>query len=367
MFTDPDTPQTLDTSCPVSTSALQQQKYEQELAGPSKFDPHEIRLSEAGQCPRRQTLRALGFVPTPPTLREMAIFETGHLAEERITALWEQRYPGQTEREVLVQTEFGVGHIDLWVPPAARLVECKTTTEKRLKDLPLSSHVAQVTMYLHFWGNARQATAEISYLIKETGEIHSYPVTYDRQYARELIVGLMEVQAAIQLTREPVPIPDDYQATQYPCAWYTPQGLRRCGFWDYCWGTHVTTMAEKKDVVAVVPPLAADLAEYARIRQQQQALKAQSDLLDVRRDALEAGFVDILTSRQATVLRAGDVSVKHTLMPGRITTRIQDAIADGVVSEAAIKPYLKIGQPSHRWTVQKPAKKAHSKKGDSRS
>ena len=29
MFTDPDTPQTLDTSCPVSTSALQQQKYEQ--------------------------------------------------------------------------------------------------------------------------------------------------------------------------------------------------------------------------------------------------------------------------------------------------------------------------------------------------
>ncbi len=33
----------------LSTALLQTARYQAELAGPSKFDPHEIRLSEAGQ------------------------------------------------------------------------------------------------------------------------------------------------------------------------------------------------------------------------------------------------------------------------------------------------------------------------------
>ena len=349
----------------LSTAALQQAKYQTELAGPSKFDPHEIRLSEAGQCPRRQTLRALGCVPTPPSLREMAIFETGHLAEERITALWDAQFPGQLQREVEVQTEYGVGHIDLWVEPIHHLVECKTTTEKRLKDLPLSSHVAQVTMYLHFFGNAREATAEISYLIKETGEIHSYPVTYDRQLARTLIVGLMEVQAAIVMAHEPLPIPEEYQATQFPCAWYTPQGLQRCPFWDYCWGQQLTTQPNKTEVVVHAPPFAADVAEYATVRQQQAALKAQTDLLGVRRQSLEAGFTQVLDDQQGTALEAGGITVRRTAVAGRVTVRIDNAIADGVVTREAMAPYLTTGQSWHRWTVRQPQKTAAKKKGAS--
>jgi len=348
----------------VSTAQLQRAKYEAELAGPSKFDPKEIRLSEAGQCLRRQTLRALGFVPVPPSPREMAIFETGHLAEERITALWEGQFPGQTEREVLVQTEFGVGHIDLWIPPITHLVECKTTTEKRLKDLPLKSHVAQVTMYLHFWGNARGATAEIAYLLKETGEIRSYPVTYDQDYARRLIVGLMEVQWTIQMLREPLPIPEEHQATQYPCAWYTPQGLRKCGFWDHCWGGQVTTVQDKKAVVAETPLFAEDVAEYATLRLQQQALEAQGKLLDVRRDELEAGFAEVLTAAQAQVLRAGDHAVKRSPVPGRTTTKIQDAIADGVVTANALLPYQITGKGYDRWTVRTVRRSTSPNKGE---
>lgn len=346
-----------------STAALQRARYQRELAGPGKFDPREIRLSEAGQCPRRQTLRALGYVPTPPTLREMAIFETGHLAEERIAALWAAQFPapGQLQREVEVRTEFGVGHIDLWVDPIAHLVECKTTTEKRLKDLPLPSHVAQVTLYLHFWGNARGATAEIAYLLKETGEIRSYPVTYDRQAARDLIVGLMEVQAAIAMLRAPLPIPDDYQATQYPCAWHTPEGLRRCGFWDHCWGSQVATTTEKHAVVAVAPPLAEDVQEYARLRLQQQALEAQVDVIKVRRSALEAGFAELLAERQADALRAGDITLKRTVIPGRATTDLKAALADGVVTEDALKPYQKTGAPSARWTVRQPSRQTSPK------
>lgn len=348
----------------VSTAALQQAKYTAELAGPSKFDPHEIRLSEAGQCPRRQTLRALGHAPMPPTLREMAIFEAGHRAEEEIAALWEPQFPGQITREVEVRTEFGVGHIDMWIDPIKHLVECKTTTEKRLKDLPLQSHVAQVTMYLHFFGNAQGATAEIAYKIKETGEVLSFPVTYDRDYARQLIVGLMEVQAAITMLRAPLPIPDDYQATSYPCAWHTPQGLRRCGFWNYCWGNQVTTEVDKKDLIAIAAPLTADVEEYAKIRVQQQALETQIDLIKVRRDELEAGFGDILDDTQANALRAGAITIKRSVIGGRTTTDIKSAIADGVMTDEAIKPYQKTGDPYSRWTVRKPKATSQKTKGD---
>lgn len=345
-----------------STADLRRNRYQQELAGPSKFNPKEIRLSEAGQCPRRQTLRALGYTPTPPTLRELAIFEEGHRVEEEIAAEWETLYPGQIVRELEVKTEFGVGHIDIWLPGARHIVECKTTTEKRLKDMPLRSHVAQVTMYLHFFGNAQGATAEIAYKIKETGEVLSFPVTYDRDYARELIVGLMDVQAHIDLLAEPLPIPDEYQATSYPCAWHTPQGLRRCGFWDFCWGNQVTTQADKKDIVAVAPPLTADVEEYATIRVQQQALETQIDLIKVRRTELEAGFADVLNDRQADALRAGDITLKRSQIAGRTTTRLDDAIADGVVDPAAIAPYQTTGKGYARWTVRKPRSAAKKKK-----
>lgn len=348
----------------LSTTALQRRQYEAVLTGPNKFDPKEIRLSEAGQCGRRQTLRALGYPATPPTLRDLAIFETGHLAEDRIAALWEAQCPGQLQREVEVRTAFGVGHIDLWIEPLHHLVECKTTTEKRLSALPLSSHVAQVTLYLHFFGHAQGATAEIAYLIKETGEIHTFPVVYDLAYARELIVGLMEVQAAISLLREPLPIPDTYQATQFPCAWYSPQGLRRCGFWEHCWGQQVTTLTEKKEVVAVVPPLAADVEEYVKLRGQQQLLESQIDLINVRRDALEAGFADILDERQATMLRAGSAAIRRSISRGRTTTDIKAAIADGVITDVMMQPYQKTSLPYARWTIRKASPKNRTTKGD---
>ncbi|WP_430626101.1 hypothetical protein [Sulfobacillus thermotolerans] len=341
-------------TAPWSTAALQQAHWAATLADPPKFNPHEIRLSEAGQCARRQTLRALGVVPTPPTPRELAIFETGHWAEDRIAALWEPQFPGQIQREVEVVTDFGVGHIDLWIDPIAHLVECKTTTEKRIPDLPLPAHVAQVTLYLHFYGNARGATAEISYWIKETGEIRSYPVVYDPDLARTLVVGLMEVQLAITVLKTPLPIPDDYQATHYPCAWHTPQGLRRCGFWDACWGSQITTTHDAAACVAVAPPLAADVAEYATLRTEQQALEAHLEVLKTRRQSLEATFREVLAAHQAAALQADDVRLKRTVIPGRTTTDWKAVVADGVVSEAALQPYQKTGAAYDRWTVQHP-------------
>ncbi|AEJ39650.1 hypothetical protein TPY_1466 [Sulfobacillus acidophilus TPY] len=348
----------------LSTQALWHQHLQQRLMEPPPFDPTEIRLSEAGQCPRRQTLRALGYAAALPTPRELAIFETGHWVEDRLAALWEARHPGQVNRQVTVTSPFGTGHIDLYIEPLNHIVECKTTTEKRRTELPLKSHVDQVTLYLHYWGNARGATAEIAYYIKETGNILAFPVTYDAARARELIVGLMEVQYAIQLTREPLPIPDDYQATQYPCAWYTADGLARCPYWEHCWGSSVTPMPDKKlGVVAVAPALAGDVDEYATIRQKQQALKGQLDILAVRREQLEAGFRTLLDERRAQALRAGDLTIKRTPIAGRTTVDLKAAIADGVVTEAQLQPYTVQHEGYDRWTVQQAKPRQHKQEG----
>lgn len=320
------------------------------------FDPREIRLSEAGSCGRKQTLRALGYVPTPPNARQLSIFETGHRVEDQVARLWQKRYPRRVKRQITVKSPFGVGHVDIWVAPIHHLVECKTTTEKQIPRLPLASHIDQVTLYLHYWGHAHRATAEIAYVIKETGEIRTYPVTYNRLRARELIVRLMEVQAAITLMQQPLEIPDEYQATQFPCAWYTPPGLERCGFWQYCWGQQMTTEQDKQNVVAVAPPLAPDVEEYAQIRQQRQALDAQAALLKVRQGQLEAGFGQILEERQAQALRAQDITLKRTMVAGRVSTDLAAALDAGVLTPDATAPYQKQGEPWAKWTVRQPKK-----------
>ncbi|NMP25054.1 hypothetical protein [Sulfobacillus harzensis] len=116
--------------------------------------------------------------------------------------------------------------------------------------------------------------------------------------------------------------------------------------------------------MAVVPPLAEDLKEYAKLRSQQQLLESQIDLIKVRRDALEAGFGDVLDDRQANVLRADDVTVSRSIVNGRTTTDIKAAIADGVITEDVIKPYQKTSDPHSRWTVRKPKPKTKKSKGD---
>ena len=338
---------------PISTASLFSEVLDAR-ARDSTFDPREIRLSEAGGCGRRQTLRALGYQSTPHNARQLAIFETGHVTEDRVRQLWQRRYPRQIKQQIEVKSPFGVGHIDIWVSPLKHIVECKTTTEKQLPRLPLHSHVAQVNLYLHYWGNARGATAEITYVIKETGEIRSYPVVYDPALVRQLVVGLMDVESAISVTRTPLPIPDDYQATQFPCAWYTPRGLERCGFWDHCWGTQVSNINEAKSVVAVAPPLLADIEEYATLRQQQQALDAQGHLIKSRRTELEAGFATLLEDRQADALRAGSTTIKRTVVSGRTTTDLEAAIEAGSVDKNALVPFQTTHPSWNKWTVRIP-------------
>lgn len=308
-------------------------------------------MSEAGQCPRKQTLRALGYDADAPDQRALSIFRSGDEHEDALYALWASRYPRKVRRQILVRSPFGTGHMDIWVAPLRHIVESKTTTEKSLPYLPMKSHVAQVQMYLHYWGNAHGATAEIAYRIKETGQILSYPVVYDPALAQELVQGLQIVQAAIR-GKTPIPVPDEYQAFRFPCAWGKPGGnMGHCPYWEHCWGGS-STETVRKAVVAVAPQLEREALEYAEVRQKRQAIQAQVEVLQSQEGAMETMFRRVLDAASATKLRAGRVALSRSCISGRVFTDIAAAIKDGVVTAKEIAPYQKQGDGFDRWTVK---------------
>ena len=314
------------------------------------FDPREMRLSEVGQCSRRQTLRMLGYPAEEPTPQQLSIFDTGHRLEDFVYQLWARRYPRRVLRQIRVRTPYGTGHIDLWVVPERKIVEVKSTTRARRADLPLESHVDQLHMYQYFWGARHHATLELAYVVKETGEIVPFPIPYDGARARQLIANLIAVQGAVEMTREPLPVPREYTAFRYPCSW----GAERCTFWTHCWGPDAVTTegsGNNRVVMAAADALAPDLATYQTLRRQRSALVAQADTLKEQIEVLEAGFERFLATHGASALKAGPFWLRRTVVPGRVTYDTRAALDAGVVSEAALAPFQKAGASSTRWTV----------------
>ena len=347
------------TTAPGSTAALYSTRLA-ERAQEEKFDPKEIRLSEAGLCPRKQTLRALGFEADDPDERSLSIFESGDEHEEVIYGLWAEQFPRRVKRQVAVRTPYGVGHIDIWVAPLKHLVESKSTTEKSLKRLTMEHHIDQVTMYLHFWGLAHGGTAEIAYRVKETGQVLSFPVEYDERRALNLIANLVEVEGAIEMTQEPLPIPEDYTAFSFPCAWATG----RCPFWQHCWGGAQTEI-QKKKVIARAPQLAADAREYLQSRERRKALEAQVEIMKAREDVLEGGFGAVLDGAEANALIAGEVLLGRSIIPGRISYDGDGMVEAGIVTRDAISPFTRVSAGYDRWTPKDLTKpKEPKQKGD---
>lgn len=316
-----------------------------ERAKVEKFDPREIRLSEVGLCGRKQTLRAFGYESDAPDERTLSIFESGDEHEDTIYGLWAEQYPRKVKRQVTVRTPYGTGHIDIWVAPLKHIVESKSTTEKAVKRLPMQHNVDQVLMYLHFWGLAHGATAEIAYRVKETGQVISFPVEYNERRALDLIANLVEIQGAVELIQEPLPIPDDYTAFSFPCAWATG----RCPFWRHCWGG-ARTETKKDKVIAHAPQLAADAQEYLKSRLRRTALEGQVAILKAREDVLEGGFGAVVDGVGASALTAGDVFLSRARIAGRQRFDVEEAVEAKVLTAADVTRFLKIGAGHDRWT-----------------
>lgn len=343
-----------------STQSLMDERLEAQRRE-SRFDPTDIRLSEAAHCPRRQTLRILGYEGEPPTLDQQAVFDLGHEHEERMADLWRERYGGDAVlREVEVRTPFGTGHIDALVVPEKRLVEFKTTKARSVPYLPLEEHVAQATLYLHYhviplWGD--EATAEIAYRIKETGRVLSFPLRYDPGLAARLVERLEAVKDAVEFGA-PLPVPKGYSLDQFPCGWWDDAGsFQTCPFWRHCW----TAEAPEGDADGRAGEL------LSRLREAEDAYRRAADGLEEAkraRDAARAAVGRIMDETGENTLRAGGVEATRIRASGWTTWDVKAAIEAGAVSEEALRPFARERKGNETWKVRDLAAiAARTKKG----
>lgn len=352
----------------MSTRPTTQQLHAQALdaaRAANPFDPREIRLSAAGGCPRQQTLRILGAPAAPESITQLSIFHAGHYWEDYLASLWEARYPGQVNRQVTVETAYGTGHIDLWIEPLHHLVECKTTKVSRRQDLPLEEHLDQVNLYLHFWGNAHSATAEIAYLLKETGEILTFPVLYDPDRIPPLLERLDQILIAVQIDQQPLPIPDDYQPFQFPCGWMDAYGqFTKCPFWIHCWG-EPTLPDEPDDPQLVDAPetwldaLQTYATAVATIKETKHALKPYEQ---IKKDT-EAALKDWFDAYPVAGLRTPEGILRRTISKATTTWDVAQAVADGAITPEQLAPYT-IHQPGRvtwRWETPHAPKSSRKK------
>lgn len=339
---------------PLTTEALYNARLQaRQEAGPT-FDPHEVRLSEAGLCGRKQSLRALGATAEGTDLEQESIFNTGHEQEDLVLSYWRQQFPRRVRTQVPVTTPWGTGHIDIWVPPLGKLVECKTTTRKMLEGekLPIPHHVDQVNLYLHWWGKERGVTtAEIAYRIKETGRIKSFPVVYDQGRAQELSQDLAILARVIQ-RGEVMPIPTEYGPFSFPCFW----GTARCAYWKHCWGG--AQVIPGADVVTVYAPQLVDaIARYKTLRERRKAVSDQDATLKEEQKAIEAGFASVMDTDQAMLLQVGDVELKRWIRSAADTFDWEQMLDDGTLSAETLDTYRKEGTKSFQYGMPKPIKR----------
>jgi hypothetical protein len=342
----------------TTTQALMDERLES-LRQEPRFDPADIRLSEAAHCPRRQTLRILGYEAEAPTLDQQGIFDLGHEHEERMADLWRERYGADAVlREVEVKTPFGTGHIDALVVPAKHLVEFKTTKASNVPYLPLEEHVAQVTLYLHYhvlplWGD--EATAEIAYRVKETGRVLSFPVRYDPELAARLVEGLQAVQDAVDFGI-PLPVPRGYFLDQFPCGWWNDAGeFQTCAFWRHCWS--VQPGEEDEQLAALL----------VRLREAEEGYRRASGELDrakQARDAARAAVGRVMDEAGQNTLRAGGIEAVSIRASGWTTWDVRAAIEAGVVTREAMRPFERTRAGNETWKVRDLAEIAtRSRKG----
>ena len=328
-----------------------------------KFDPGEIRLSEAGLCQRRQCLRILGYEADEISLEQESIFAQGEEHEDRIYLLWAVQYPRRIRRQIKVPWWGGTGHLDIWVSPLKHIVESKSTKAASQKFLPNQHHVDQVMLYLHFWGLKHNATAELAYRIKETGIILPFPVIYDPDYANHLEERLKAIDRAVQADK-PIPIPEGYSPIRFPCAWRTKEGVVQCAYWQHCWSPEVQEDMERKGTMLVVPELREDIEKYRRVAEEYREAEERVKKLRAIKKAIEDNFGGLLDNEGAKALTADEKVIVSRTIPSTWTDwNVKQALEDGAITPDMLKGYevTKGGYP--RWSIklpkeQKPKKEA---------
>lgn len=327
----------------------------------SRFDPHELRLSESGACPRRRVLAALGVPETHPApTTDLGILMAGHILEDQVAARYREKYGARhviRQREIRLPRLGASGHMDIWIPMIPLIVECKSTSIKHRDRLPFEGHLAQTQAYLHFWGRKHRCNrAEIAYLFRETLEIAVYPVVYDPWIGQRIEAETLSLRLIIdELRRIPIEqalahkdLPPVLERTdQFPCRWWSNGDARYCPYYGYCAKQEQARVTEEPDLADLLKRLKAAREEAARAktvaRTQEEVAKALEAQVHAALDAKGYSSCEI---------EAGGVCFRRTYVEGKITYNVAKAVEAGALSAetlALLEPYKK--QSRGYWSV----------------
>lgn len=340
----------MSTPAPTTLAPTTEALYAQRLIerrDQADFDPHDIRLSELGSCLRKASLRILDFDSEQTTLEQESIFLSGDEHEDHIARIWQDLYPRQVMRQVKVPHPFGrsPGHIDIWVAPLKHIVESKSTTKKNLHRLPFDSHRDQVLLYLHFWGNARGATAEIAYRIKETGEVKSIPVVYDEARVKELLGYGQGLLHSVSLG-EPMPIPEGYAPQAFPCSWRSEGEVKTCPFFRHCWeGT-----AERDAVF--IPSMGAAVASLFEVESEASVAGRHKKAAEQERNDRRKVVAAIMQTHGTNTIRTETHRAWRTWVPTKGDPDVDAMVAAGILTNEQVAKYTPEAGGYWRWTVK---------------
>lgn len=326
----------------------------------SRFDPREWRMSELGSCHRRHVMRVLGYDADPHSEETAAYFERGNILESWLVEQFRKQFPRRIRTQVEVLGPGCTGHIDLYFPAEALIVEVKTANEAAEKfGLPKEEHLWQVQAYLHFGRrdgirlNGRDmrlpdnARAEIVYFLLGRHLRHVvYPVTYHPGIGDEIEQRLLRLQEMARAGKVP-PIPADYAADRYPCSWRG--GEVRCQFYRYCWGG-----AQEAAPVGEAPDAERLFREYADTRARHGAISDQLKAVKEQLGYLEEQLEDIFRAHQVDkgALVAGSVQISRTPVAGRVSYDLQAAELAGAIDLKTLEPWKTQSSGYVRWSVK---------------
>jgi len=203
----------------------------------AKSDQPRLRLSALGLCPRAIVLSVRTGI-TADLSEAAGVLAAGHLFE----AIIAETFEGE---EIIPQYEVALqevtGHVDFYFPKRRFLIECKTIAAARSSPefLPVEHHVVQVHAYLSalFEMTGEEHYAALIYFPRENPRLFQvFTFTYDPSWHSELVLRIELLKHAIE-TGEIPPIPADYDATKFPCRWFSriSRMVVECPFYETCW------------------------------------------------------------------------------------------------------------------------------------
>lgn len=299
-----------------------------------------MRLSELARCPRACALRGLGAEPSEPTDRQRRWMSRGQIFGAYAAIQFEQFHGKQNvEREREVPWPLGTGHADVYIRPEKLLIEVVSSTSP---DSIIDSKINQVRRYLHFDPDAERAAV---YVIN--------PADLDREDLIPVELrpeDVQEIEAEIAAVEEALsggPLPDCSARTPAEC-----KHARFCAFTNVAWDGWAppppTELASDPDVVAL-------LVEWAACKQIERELGVEVDAKSQRRKEIQRLLADhgLEPGQEYGV---GGFSVKRSVRLGRETFSLARARSSGTWSPAhdeVFAPFLKVGEPSEVWAVEK--------------